>query len=149
MPAKTLEGVISQLRTAIGTAVRNKDFSTIFMTNKDYNNLTNDHNYNNSNNEENQHIFRYGQYYNDRKFYKGKGGQPVITRGEYRGKYRGYDNKSRQIFRGPKKCWICKKEGCHSTKHTQEERNRHFNEFCQHIQQAQSRSTSIEDINIF
>ncbi|RKF59797.1 hypothetical protein OnM2_057062, partial [Erysiphe neolycopersici] len=137
-------------RPAIGTAVRNKNLSSVFMTSNDYNNSTDDQIYNNSDNEDNQQIFRYDQYYNDRKFYRGKGGQQGNTRGIYRQRYRGYRaNNSPPSFRGPKKCWICKKEGCHSTKHTQEERNMHFNEFRQHIQQTQSRPTYIEEYQHF
>ncbi|KIM93290.1 hypothetical protein OIDMADRAFT_71369, partial [Oidiodendron maius Zn] len=111
-PANTFEGVCSELQSAVGTAMRRKRQDQ-FIT------------------EDNA---QYDQNWTDRTYggrgrYQGRGGSS--SRGSSRrGSFRGGHNKGGDNSR-QKKCYVCERIGCWSSKHTFEERKAAYAKFRQ------------------
>lgn len=104
-PPVTYEGLCNKVRTAIGTRLRSRPISTNRQFVQDHDDPNDNH-----------------AHFTDRRY----GGT-----GSYRGRGRGGGFKSigGDRAKGPKKCWVCKKEGCWSTKHTPEERKKCYDDF--------------------
>ena len=145
-PADTFEGVCSELRSSIGTAMRSREiqqFNNYDVNSKNYENNYNldyDVNYGN----------QYDQNWTDRT-YRGEGrghGRSTLGHrgassrgssransssrgGSYRGGYQG--NRGYQENSFQKKCYICNKPGCWSTKHSTEERRQSQNRYRQFV----------------
>jgi hypothetical protein len=140
-PGKTYEAVCAQLQAAVGTAMRNQEnqqqFAAGTVGQRLQQQFTVDHDQNDQNNE---------AYWTDRTY----GGQGNYRGRSYQGNSRGNSYKGgsggRTGFRGglgsrgsrdgsrDKRCYICKKPGCWSTKHTPEKRRRAYDTFKQHSQ---------------
>ncbi|KAF8854920.1 hypothetical protein BDZ45DRAFT_627121 [Acephala macrosclerotiorum] len=124
-PATTFEGVCAELRSAVGTATRSRET-------QQYNLDTTSKNQDSDDDPEQLWTDRtYGRRGRDRGG-QGRGGQR--GRGGSRGGYR-----ERREYQGgsasyQKKCYICNKSGCWSTKHPMEERRQAFDRFRQRSQ---------------
>lgn len=141
-PAPTYEGVCNDLRSSIGTKIRTQE--ALQMTN--YPDTKNTF-LNQSHFEDN--IEQSNQHWTDRTYNsRNRGNNAAYNRGtfQHRGVHRedaqvGYSGKP---FRGggnnasdrQKKCFICGKSGCWSTKHSEEDKSRAFSRW---KQSAQSR----------
>lgn len=120
-PAPTFEGLCADLRAAISTAARSKESSSFLMEPDD--------------------VDSYGQHFTDRTF----GGQAKrypprpyegntssFPRPQIPGSFRGKQSYGTQLPPGngngrpPKKCYVCEKVGCWSTRHTEQERKAVF-----------------------
>jgi hypothetical protein len=120
-PADTFEGVCAQLRSAVGTAVRTQEPQPQpqqFYTNSPT-------------------PAQYNQNWTDRT-YGGRGKDNYRGRGSYNN-FRGNSFQSNNLkgnnFQGDrpnKKCYVCGKPGCWSTKHTLDERKQAYNKFSQY-----------------
>jgi hypothetical protein len=149
-PASTFEGVCAELRSAIGQVVREKELKelTTFHQDKDDRDLPNEH----------------VQHWTDRT-YGGRGRYPSRTNFRTRGKFQNKGN-----FRGnsrfswnpgnrnyqQKKCFVCGQLGCWSTKHSEEERKKSYEQFVtenevteedykQFLQEFEGTSDDLED----
>ncbi|KAK6211233.1 hypothetical protein QIS74_10497 [Colletotrichum tabaci] len=126
-PAPTYEGVCGQLRSAIGTSMA-IDASPHHFT---------------SDMPPADGVAE-GQYFTDRKFNgNGKDARFGRPRSSFRGGKMG--NRS-SLPTAMKKCYVCKKQGCWSTKHTAEERRKAYADFKSN---ANVRDTSIPAYNHF
>ena len=125
-PAATYEGVCSDLRSAIGTAIRNRE--------------TRDMHQALSYNDNDEH----GHYWTDRTYggrgrWRGRGNGNFESRGRFgdplgnfrRGNSRGQPSSRSHPQPRKKKCYVCSKPYCWSTKHTPEERRESFDKFRQ------------------
>lgn len=116
-PPATWEGLCNTLRSSIGTETRSGKRQDQFLQ-------YNDH--------------EVDQYFVDRS-YGGRGGNRGQNHRDARGGYRGGRFRGNSGFQGRsnyahvsprrKRCYVCSKEGCWSNKHTQEERDRAYDEF--------------------
>lgn len=131
-PADTYEGLCADLRGAIGAATASSQTQYTYDDDED-NETANDNN----------------QYWTDRKF-NGRG------RG-YRGGYRSRGNSGRSNYPArennentfkQKKCYICGKTGCWSTKHSDEERRKAYSKYREHAQYHQQ-LTSVDSFTVF
>ena len=124
-PAKTFESVCAELRASIATAMRNREvqqFNAYFDENGEYE-------------------LEYDQNWTDRTYggrgrHRGRSQPKRNTRGfqpKYTGKYEGQGSTDR------KRCYICGKPGCWSTKHPDEDRRRSFDRFRQYVQNNSDR----------
>jgi hypothetical protein len=133
-PAPTYEGVCADLRSAVGTAIRTQE-SSQFNTEVDHNH-EDEHDQGETYYTDRSYSGRdrgYGRGYNQRgRGFRGggyRGGYRDSGGGNSRGGYRGnggYQGGLRQ-----KKCHVCKKPGCWSTKHSAEERQKAYDKFRQ------------------
>ena len=131
-PAPTFEGVCAELRAAIGQFVREKELANPAAYNQEvlYEDLEHE---------------GHQQYWTDRT-YGGKGRSPARTA------YKGRGGFAKRVFSGntpqnqypqrnqnsyntrnnpptDKKCFVCQKQGCWSTKHTEDERKKAYGQF--------------------
>ena len=122
----TFEGICAELRSTIGQASREKELQTTTFYQDD------------------QAIYEpQEQYWTDRT-YQGRGRYPARTasRGSFRPRSGFHGNpqavRSRGKFRttdtSQKKCYVCKKPGCWSTNHTDEERKKAYEGFVSEFQ---------------
>ena len=114
-PADTYEKICAELRSSVGTAMRTRETSQQLGT------------FNTSSDTQHEHNWT------DRT-YGGKGkprGPTGRSRGNFRGLYRG--NQGRLDAR-QKKCCMCQKPCCWSTKHSADERRQAYANFHQHAQ---------------
>jgi hypothetical protein len=123
-PALTFEGVCAELRSAIGQSIREKELKELSTFHQDKDDRD-----------------PYSQYWTDCT-YSGRGRFPACTifcdrRGfQNRGSFQGNGNfrGNRGGFSGnrddcQKKCFVCGRSGCWSTKHTEEERQKAYKQF--------------------
>ncbi len=121
-PGKTYEAVCAQLRSAVGTAMRNREDQRQFTTNYEH------HDYHDQSDE---------TYWTDRT-YRGQGN--YRNRGYTRGNSNRGSSRGRSGSRGglgssetretrEKRCYICSKPNCWSTKHSIEERKHAYERF--------------------
>ncbi|TQN63641.1 hypothetical protein CSHISOI_11811, partial [Colletotrichum shisoi] len=113
-PANTLEGVCGQLRSAIATAEYEAKAAGQYFT---HDPPANDHhNHHDSHHPHDPH----GQHFTDRTYHGN-------------GKDNRYGNKGQQRGNRPtptdRKCYVCKQQGCYSTKHTPEERRAAYDKY--------------------
>lgn len=137
-PAPTLEGLMNQLRSAVGTKMRTEAMPQQFHQSH--------HN--------SQYVYgdddvdEYGQYWVDRT-YGGRGNGRGNSRGfqsrghsrgggNFRGRFRGGFRQSSKT-RFVRKCWICAQPGCLSTKHPKEEQKAQYEKF-----KASSRQPNVD-----
>ena len=116
-PPATWEGLCNVLRSSIGTETRSGKRQDQFLQYNDY---------------------KDDQYFVDR-LYSGRGGNRGQAQRDIRGSYRGNGFRGNNRFRGrssyapvslrTKRCYVCSREGCWSNRHTQEERDRAYDEF--------------------
>jgi hypothetical protein len=128
-PASTYEGVCWQLRSAVGTAVRSQEMSQFTNHPSDHHDRDlHDHNW------------------TDRTY----GG---------RGRSRGFDQRRSRGREGPrsfrndrdrpKKCYVCGKPGCWSTRHSMDERKDAYDRFRQTVRNVGSRNDSSAHFQTF
>jgi hypothetical protein len=116
MNPPTWQGLYSALRTSIATAVRSRRNQDQFVQDgdRDYNTEPDPN-----------------QYFVDR-LYAGRGGYRNQDRGGFKGRQRGSGYRGRSYSRvssRAKKCYVCAKEGCWSTRHIAEEREKAYSDF--------------------
>jgi hypothetical protein len=128
------EGICAELRSAIGTAMRSREAKSTFTTQLDVDDK-----------------YEYGQHWTDRT-YGGRG----RGRGRSLGSYRGRGGSTSQHYGGnkrtgfqQKRCHVCDKPGCWSTKHTVEERKRAYEKFRQHASYTLEEEATPEYYNSF
>jgi hypothetical protein len=134
-PATTYEGVCSDLRSAIGTANRNREARSAHQFLSDNDNGGNNYSDNDGND----------QYWTDRT-YGGRGRWRGRNNFESQGRLGSFGGSRGNFRRGnprtsppyrpqsqirQKKCYVCNKPNCWSTKHTVEERREAFDKFRQ------------------
>ncbi|KAH6667382.1 hypothetical protein B0J14DRAFT_642344 [Halenospora varia] len=134
-PSDTFEGVCAELRSAVGTAMRTREEQQQF----------------NLYNEQDQYT-ETNQFWTDRQ-YRGRGrfnrGQ---SRGRYRGNSRGFGkgySTSRPFQQRQKKCYVCSKPGCWSTKHSLDERKQSFDKFRSEAQYLQNHEPTAQFFQSF
>jgi hypothetical protein len=115
-PAPTFEGVYAELRSAIGQAVREREFKepATFTQGED-------------------NVDPQAQYWTD-CMYGGRGrfsSRTNLRRGGFqnRGSFRGNSRFSWNPGNRQKRCFVCGQLGCWSTKHPEEERKRSYEQF--------------------
>jgi hypothetical protein len=146
-PAESFEAVCADLRASVSTALRTRDAHQYHASHEGHGV---DANYHDQNWTDRQYGGRGRSPYRNGS---GSRGQSRDYRGPSKGRYSpgfraGYRGTS-SAPSGPKKCFICKKPGCWSTNHTDEERRRSFNEFRQHVLSTQNRHHSKEQHQAF
>ena len=123
--APTYEGVCAQLRSAIATATLSHQHQPTQYAYGDT-----------------QKAYEDTQYAYDRAYWTDR----TYKRGGSRGYNRGGGGRGRGGFQGkPKKCYICDKDGCWSTKHTLQERKEAYAKFKQNAR----KSGAPQDISYF
>ncbi len=144
-PAPTFEGVCSELRSAIGTAARSREVKSAFNTQIE---------------ETDDNEYEYSQHWTDRtyggrghnrgrgyRWNRGRGGQLNYENQRQQGNPSSGVNQRIGFQR--KKCHVCDKTGCWSTKHTVEERRRAYEKFRQHASYISAQETTTEYYNSF
>lgn len=107
-PAPTFEGLCADLRSAIGTAVRNQEAVS---------------------------LLQYGeqddpaQYWTDRTYGGNRNRFPFRTNFRGRATGRGHFRGNPARDSAPKRCFVCKRTGCWSTNHSQEERTKAISQY--------------------
>src|ERR1700722_9798454 len=125
-PSQSYESVCADLRSSVGTFMRSTEASGQY-------NIDHIGQYNTSNEFDDE----YGQHWTDRT-YGGRGRGRGRSFGPYRGRG-GSTNRGSKRYGGTqrtgfqqKRCHVCDKPGCWSTKHTAEERKKAYEKFRQY-----------------
>ncbi|KAI0997705.1 hypothetical protein K3495_g10485 [Podosphaera aphanis] len=118
-PANKFEGICSELRSSIATYERSKGQHSTFVSK----NYDHDHHWTDR---------TYGgrgipQHYSNNH----KSQEPRITEGSFSNDHKEFRKPNHQ-----KKCFICRKIGCWSTKHTSQDRRRAYDKFCQYSEEG-------------
>jgi len=101
-PSSSLEGFCADLRMSITTMTRGKGESTTYLTD--------------------DQLYTDRQYHGGSRFQQNRRGRPPSRNTSYGQGSRQQDNRA-------KRCFVCKKEGCWSTKHSKEERDKAYDIF--------------------
>lgn len=155
-PADTFEGVCAQVRSAIGIALQLREEKSVFTTHSHPD-------------DDNGDDYEYSQHWTDRTYGgrgrgrgQGYGGSYQERGGSYRGggePYRGGrgHHRGNQRFQGnqrgggfqQKKCYICNKPRCWSTKHSVDERKQAYDRFHQQTSYTSDELPTLEYYSSF
>ena len=134
-PADTYEGVCAQLRSSIGTAMRDRESQQ-----QQFNAYPND-------DTDNDNDSQYDHNWTDRT-YGGQGRYRGVSRGRPRHSPRGFrrgyaGGYHNQPMSRQKKCYVCEKPNCWSTRHTDDERRQAYTKFRQYAQKVSNKEPTV------
>ncbi|KAI0991738.1 hypothetical protein K3495_g16449, partial [Podosphaera aphanis] len=117
-PANTFEGVCSELRSSIATYERSKSQHSSFASENDHDHHWTDRTY-------------VGRGINQRQNNSHKLQESKTSRGSFPSDRRDFRKVNQQ-----KRCFVCRKIGCWSTKHTSQDRRKAYEKFCQYADKS-------------